>query len=197
MNKAVTSADLVTPKVTTGSLPASRKVYCAPEAAPELRVPVREIVLEASSGEPNLPVYDTTGVYSDPDVTIDVGQFENALRGQRIAGQSGEAMEDGHGRFTVQLLIEDRLGQGVKRGLAKLHAARPYALDNRGQHGVGFLQVTDCKVVGRFAHRRWLLAGRASLAYRRTNSEFPFRHSIRVSLIREKPGSKRNRGSVS
>src|SRR5665811_441460 len=72
MNKAVTSADLVTPKVTTGSLPASRKVYCAPDAAPELRVPVREIMLDASASEPPLPVYDTTGVYSDPDATIDV-----------------------------------------------------------------------------------------------------------------------------
>jgi phosphomethylpyrimidine synthase len=72
MNKPVTSADLVTPKVTTGSLPASRKVYARPEAAPDLRVPVREIILEASAKEPNLPVYDTTGVYSDPDVTIDV-----------------------------------------------------------------------------------------------------------------------------
>ena len=34
MNKPVTTADLVTPKVTTGSLPASRKVYARPEAAP-------------------------------------------------------------------------------------------------------------------------------------------------------------------
>jgi phosphomethylpyrimidine synthase len=81
MNKPVTSADLVTPKVTTGSLPASRKVYCAPDAAPELRVPVREIMLDASSGEPPLPVYDTTGVYSDPDVAIDV---EKGLSRNRI-----------------------------------------------------------------------------------------------------------------
>ena len=72
MNKPITSADLVTPKVTTGSLPASRKVYARPDAAPELRVPVREITLEAATGEPPLPVYDTTGVYSDPDVAIDV-----------------------------------------------------------------------------------------------------------------------------
>ncbi len=36
MNKPVTTADLVTPKVTTGSLPASRKVYARPDAAPEL-----------------------------------------------------------------------------------------------------------------------------------------------------------------
>ncbi len=72
MNKPVTAADLVTPKVTTGSLPASRKVYSAPDAAPDLRVPVREISLDASSGEAALPVYDTTGPYTDPDVVIDV-----------------------------------------------------------------------------------------------------------------------------
>ena len=51
MNKPVTTAELVTPKVTTGPLPASRKVYARPDAAPELRVPVREIELDASSGE--------------------------------------------------------------------------------------------------------------------------------------------------
>jgi phosphomethylpyrimidine synthase len=72
MNKPVTSADLVTPKVTTGPLPASRKVYSQPEAAPDLHVPLREIALDASSGEPPLPVYDTTGPYTDPSVTIDV-----------------------------------------------------------------------------------------------------------------------------
>src|ERR1700694_4695016 len=81
MNKAVTSADLVTPKVTTGPLPASRKVYARPDAAPELRVPVREIALDASSGEPPLSLYATTGVYSDPDVAIDV---EKGLARTRI-----------------------------------------------------------------------------------------------------------------
>src|SRR6187455_2416529 len=82
MNKPVTGADLVIPKVTTGSLPASRKVYSRPEAAPDLRVPIREISLDASSGEPPLPVYDTTGPYTDPDVTIDV---EKGLTRNRIA----------------------------------------------------------------------------------------------------------------
>src|SRR5262249_49718770 len=33
--------NIATPKVTTGPLPASRKVYARPDAAPELRVPVR------------------------------------------------------------------------------------------------------------------------------------------------------------
>jgi phosphomethylpyrimidine synthase len=95
MNKAVTSADLVTPKVTTGSLPASRKVYCAPDTAPELRVPVREITLDASSGEPPLPVYDTTGVYSDPDVTIDVEQGLARTRIEWVKARGGVEQYDG------------------------------------------------------------------------------------------------------
>ena len=69
------------PKVTTGSLPASRKVYSKPDTAPDLRVPIREISLDASSGEPPLPVYDTTGPYTDPDVEIDV---EKGLKRTRI-----------------------------------------------------------------------------------------------------------------
>ncbi len=72
MNKPITAADLVTPKVTTGPLAASRKVYASPDSAPDLRVPVREIALHESSGEAPLPVYDTTGPYTDETVTIDV-----------------------------------------------------------------------------------------------------------------------------
>ena len=96
MNKAVTSADLVTPKVTTGSLPASRKVYARPDAAPELRVPVREITLDASSGEPPLPVYDTTGVYSDPDVAIDVEKGLSRTRIEWVKARGG--VEEYQGR---------------------------------------------------------------------------------------------------
>ena len=66
--------NIATPKVTTGPLPASRKVYARPDAAPDLRVPVREIALTEAAGEPPVPVYDTTGPYTDPDVTIDVEQ---------------------------------------------------------------------------------------------------------------------------
>jgi phosphomethylpyrimidine synthase len=81
MNKPVTSADLVTPKVTTGPLPASRKVYSAPDAAPDMRVPHREIALTEGSGEAPLPVYDTTGPYTDNDAGIDV---ERGLKRARI-----------------------------------------------------------------------------------------------------------------
>src|SRR4030081_1585228 len=71
MNKTVTSAELK-PAVTTGPLPSSRKIFVTPDEASDVRVPLREIILSEGAGEPNLPVYDTTGPYTDPAVTIDV-----------------------------------------------------------------------------------------------------------------------------
>src|SRR6185437_16757029 len=88
-------ADLVTPKVTTGPLPASRKIYARPDAAPELRVPLREIMLEATANEPNLPVYDTTGVYSDPDVTIDVEKGLDRTRIEWVKERGGVEQYEG------------------------------------------------------------------------------------------------------
>ncbi len=73
--------ELKTPEVTTGALPASRKVYVSPDSAPSLRVPVREIALSEGAKEPPLPVYDTSGPYTDPNVKIDV---ENGLTRQRV-----------------------------------------------------------------------------------------------------------------
>jgi phosphomethylpyrimidine synthase len=81
MNKPLPPAEFAPPKVTTGPLPASRKVYSTPEGAPDLRVPLREILLTDGSGEPPLPVYDTTGVYTDPAAAIDV---EKGLKRSRI-----------------------------------------------------------------------------------------------------------------
>src|ERR1700757_2769861 len=64
--------DKTIPAVTTGPLPSSRKIFASPDAAPDLRVPLREIILSEKAGEPNLPVYDTSGPYTDPNVVIDV-----------------------------------------------------------------------------------------------------------------------------
>jgi phosphomethylpyrimidine synthase len=72
MNRHIAETDLATPKVTTGPISGSRKIYARPDAAPELKVPLREIALDASSGEPPVPVYDPSGPYTDPDVAIDV-----------------------------------------------------------------------------------------------------------------------------
>ena len=50
---------LETATVTTGPLPASRKIHVAGRVHPEIRVPLREIALEASANEPPVRVYDT------------------------------------------------------------------------------------------------------------------------------------------
>ena len=72
MNKPADQSQFETPKVTTGPLPASRKVYSHPADAPDIAVPHREINLHPSANEPAVPVYDTSGPYTDPSVTIDV-----------------------------------------------------------------------------------------------------------------------------
>ena len=58
--------------VTTGSLPASKKIYVSGERYPDLRIPMREIELHESANEPPFPVYDTSGPYTDPDAHIDL-----------------------------------------------------------------------------------------------------------------------------
>src|ERR1700691_2458740 len=81
MNKPLSESDLATPTVTTGPIAGSRKVFSAPEAAPDVRVPLREIVLSEGSGEEPVRVYDPSGPYTDNDAAIDV---ERGLKRARI-----------------------------------------------------------------------------------------------------------------
>src|SRR4029450_9445999 len=69
------------PAVTTGPLTSSRKIFATPDAAPDLRVPLREIILSEGAGEPNLPVYDTSGPYTDPHapIAVNAGLARNRL----------------------------------------------------------------------------------------------------------------------
>ena len=50
--------------VTTGPIGASRKLYSSPQGRDDIRVPVREIALDPSAGEPPLRVYDPSGPYT-------------------------------------------------------------------------------------------------------------------------------------
>ncbi len=61
-------------KVTTGPLPASTKIYVPGKVHKDIRVPMREIVLDPSANEPPVRVYDTSGAYSDPSITTDIRQ---------------------------------------------------------------------------------------------------------------------------
>ena len=77
MNKASPNP---TPAVTTGALPASRKIYVPGELHADIRVPMREISTHPTAGEAPLPVYDSSGPYTDPDHTTDIRQGLPALR---------------------------------------------------------------------------------------------------------------------
>jgi phosphomethylpyrimidine synthase len=96
MNKHLAESDLATPKVTTGPITGSRKIYATPEAAPDLKVPLREVVLDASSGEPPVPLYDPSGPYSDPDAVIDVEKGLPRIRTAWVRARGG--VEDYDGR---------------------------------------------------------------------------------------------------
>ena len=51
--------------VTTGPLPAARKIFVQGNLHEDVRVPLREISLSPAAQEPPLRVYDSSGPYTD------------------------------------------------------------------------------------------------------------------------------------
>ena len=70
--------------VTTDPLPASRKIWVEGKMK-GVRAPMREISLHPTADEPPLRVYDTTGPYTDPNVTIDIRKGLPRSRAEWIA----------------------------------------------------------------------------------------------------------------
>jgi len=70
-------------------------VYARPQTAPELRVPVREVMLTEAAAEPPVPVYDTTGPYTDPAIAIDVEKGLARTRGAWVRERGGVEEYDG------------------------------------------------------------------------------------------------------
>ena len=90
--------------VTTGPLPASRKLHIAGSYHSDIRVPMREISVHPTSGEPPLKVYDASGPYTDPDIVIDIERGLPRVRRnwivaradtQRYAGRSIKPADNG------------------------------------------------------------------------------------------------------
>ncbi|WP_295049047.1 phosphomethylpyrimidine synthase ThiC [uncultured Paracoccus sp.] len=87
--------DHTTPRITTGPLPASTKIWQAGELFPDIRVPMRRIDLHPSAMEPPVTVYDASGPYTDPAVQIDIAQGLPRLRtgwARDVAPQPGRAV---------------------------------------------------------------------------------------------------------
>lgn len=66
--------------VTTGPLPGSRKIHVAGTLFPDIRVAMREVVLEPTANEPPVRIYDTSGPYTDASATIDISAGLPPLR---------------------------------------------------------------------------------------------------------------------
>ncbi|EPE95917.1 phosphomethylpyrimidine synthase ThiC [Rhizobium grahamii] len=74
------AAKNITPTVTTGPLPASKKIYIPGEIHSEIRVPMREISVHPTSGEPPVTVYDSSGIYTVENADIRIEQGLPELR---------------------------------------------------------------------------------------------------------------------
>src|SRR5205823_10983454 len=72
-------------KVTTGSIRGSRKIYV--EGRDSVRVAMRAVDLEPSSGEPPVTLYDTSGPYTDAAHRIDIMAGLPELRSAWIRGR--------------------------------------------------------------------------------------------------------------
>jgi len=59
-------------RVTTGPIRGSEKIHVPAPGNPDVRVAMRRVLLDPSSGEAPLNLYDTSGPYSDPNVAVDI-----------------------------------------------------------------------------------------------------------------------------
>jgi phosphomethylpyrimidine synthase len=124
MNKPTRPTDLMIPAVTTGVIFGSRKVYSAPLAHPDVKVPFREIAL-SDKNEPTFQVYDSSGPYTDTNIRVDV---EKGLPRDRAAW----VMERGG--------IEVYEGRAIKPedngNVSEKHAARVFPNTPKPMRGV-------------------------------------------------------------
>ena len=97
-----------TSDITTGPLPASRKIYFDGTLHPDVRVPMREISLHETAKEPPVVVYDTSGPYTDPAETIDIEAGLKRLREPWIKARGD--VEEYEGR-TVKLEDNNATGE--------------------------------------------------------------------------------------
>ena len=87
---AQTKSEIASPQsVTTGSLPASKKVYVPAFGRDDVCVPLREVELSAGAGEQPVRLYDSSGPYTDARAAIDLGAGLPEIRQAWLARRPG------------------------------------------------------------------------------------------------------------
>ncbi|WP_136617731.1 MULTISPECIES: phosphomethylpyrimidine synthase ThiC [Mesorhizobium] len=85
----------LTPAVSTGSLPASRKIHKSGVLHPQIRVPMREISVHPTAGEPPVTVYDPSGPYTDPALETSIEKGLARLRHEWVTARGDVEAYDG------------------------------------------------------------------------------------------------------
>jgi len=139
-----------TTDITTGPLPASRKIYVAGKIHSDVQVPMREISLHETAKEPPLVVYDTSGPYTDPTKYIDIEAGLPRIREPWIRARGD--VEEYEGR---QIKYEDNNANGEKlvpefpslqkplRATGKAVTQRKYALEGKITPEMEFIAIRE------------------------------------------------------
>jgi len=120
MNKPISPKEVVPPKVTTGKLSGSRKVYSSPDSEPALRVPVREIGLSDGT---SFSVYDTSGSYTDEAVLIDAKLGLPPLRAPWIEARRGSGLVTQFEFARAGIVTKEMAYTAHRENLGRVHAA--------------------------------------------------------------------------
>ncbi len=81
--------------VTTGPHPASTKIHKTGILHPHIRVPMREITVHPTAGEPPVTVYDSSGPYTDPLHNVLIEKGLPRLRHDWVVARGDVAAYDG------------------------------------------------------------------------------------------------------
>ncbi|CAN7358067.1 phosphomethylpyrimidine synthase ThiC [Mesorhizobium sp. LjNodule214] len=85
----------LTPAVSTGPLPASRKIHKSGVLHPHIKVPMREISVHPTAGEPPVTVYDPSGPYTDPALETSIEKGLARLRHEWVTARGDVEAYDG------------------------------------------------------------------------------------------------------
>jgi phosphomethylpyrimidine synthase len=131
MNKHTRPHELMVPKVTTGPITGSAKIYDAATGHADVRVPFRQIAL-TDPEQPTFRVYDASGPYTDDAVKIDVEKGLPRVREAWVTERGG---------------VEQYVGREIKPedngNVSGKHLARDFPNKPKPFRGVGKAPVTQ------------------------------------------------------
>lgn len=119
----------IKPKITTGNLAASKKIYVKGKIHKDINVPMREIALHPTSGEDPVVVYDSSGPYTDNNIQTDINEGLKSIRKNWILSRGdvesyeGREIKDYDNGFVSKKNITPEFSRKIKPLKAKYNKA--------------------------------------------------------------------------